>query len=162
MQFVDLEKVAKELGPQYVILQRSHGSVARGNRRHGDRPGVIDVTDYPEINDLIVASDAAILDYSSLRFDFALTGRPMVFLVPDLERYEGELRGFLFGFADSAPGPLVSDKAGVVKALRDLDAVTRTFAADYDRFNQRFNRWHDGHATERLVDRMLGTADDSL
>lgn len=154
--FVDLEKLAKELGPEYVILQRSHGSVARGTRRHGDRPGVIDVTDHPEINDLIVASDAAILDYSSLRFDFAITGRPMVFLVPDLDRYQSRLRGFLFDFADSAPGPLVTDQAGVVSALRDLDGLARTFAADYDRFNQRFNRWHDGRATERLVDRMLG------
>ena len=47
---------------------------------------MIDVTTYPEINDLILASDAAVLDYSSLRFDFALTGRPMLFLVPDLAR----------------------------------------------------------------------------
>ncbi len=156
IQFVDLEKLASELGPEYVILQRSHGSVARGDRRHGDRPGVIDVTDHPEINDLIVASDAAILDYSSLRFDYALTGRPMVFLVPDLERYEGELRGFLFDFRESAPGPLVTDQPGVLAALRDLHGISAAYADDYARFNERFNRWHDGRAAERVVDRMLG------
>ncbi len=157
VQFVDLEKLASELGPEYVILQRSHGSVARGDRAPRRPPGVIDVTDHPEINDLIVASDAAILDYSSLRFDYALTGRPMVFLVPDLERYEGELRGFLFDFRESAPGPLVTDqrrRPGRRSAISTASAPT--YADDYARFNERFNRWHDGHAAERVVDRMLG------
>lgn len=155
VQFVDLEKLARELGPKHVILQRSHGSVARGDRRHGDRPGVIDVTDHPEINDLIVASDAAIVDYSSLRFDYAITGRPMIFLVPDLERYENELRGFLFDFRESAPGPLVTDQDGVLRSLRDLESVRATYADEYTAFNERFNRWHDGRAAERVVDRML-------
>ena len=55
----------------------------------GPAPGnVVDVTDHPDVNDLILASDAAVLDYSSLRFDYGITGKPMIFLVPDLERYD--------------------------------------------------------------------------
>ena len=42
--------------------------------RAGSRGGCIDVTDYPEISDLYLAADAAIVDYSSLRFDFGVTG----------------------------------------------------------------------------------------
>jgi len=33
------------------------------------------------------------VDYSSLRFDFGVTGKPMVFHVPDLERYRDDSRG---------------------------------------------------------------------
>ena len=72
------------------------------------------MTGYPEINHLVLAADAAVLDYSSLRFDVALARRPMVFLVPDLARYERDVRGFLYDFRSSAPGPLLDDTDGVV------------------------------------------------
>lgn len=155
VQHVSMEALAERLGPGFVVLQRSHGSVARSSVRHGDRPGVVDVTDHPEINDLVLASDVAVLDYSSLRFDYAVTGRPMVFLVPDLEQYREDVRGFLFDFEPTAPGPWVRDLDGLVDALSDLDAVREAHATAYAAFNERFNRWHDGHAAERAVQAML-------
>ena len=95
------------------------------------------------------------LDYSSLRFDYALTGRPMVFLVPDLAEYDAGSRGFLFAFADTAPGPLVRDTAGVVAALRDLAALRREHADAIAAANAELNPWADGHAAERVVDGLL-------
>ena len=146
---------AAQHDPSPVLLQRGHHSVARSDQRHGTGGGVVDVTDHPEINDLVLASDAAILDYSSLRFDYAITGRPMVFFVPDLDRYSGEVRGFLFDFADSAPGPLVHDARELPALLTDL-SWTADHAEAYAAFNERFNRFHDGHAAERVVDGLLG------
>ena len=80
----------------------------------------MDVTDYPEVSDLYLAADAAVVDYSSLRFDFGVTGKPMIFHVPDLQRYQ-DTRGWLFDFEPTAPGPLVDTTAEVVDQLRDLD-----------------------------------------
>ena len=155
----DLEAAAADLGGDYVLLMRGH-------RFHRQRPSratarILDVTDHPEINDLILASDAAVLDYSSLRFDFALTGRPMVFLVPDLGRYTGNVRGFLFDFESSAPGPLVATTEEVVSALRDLDHLTREFRDEMARFNARFNDRQDGHAAERVVRAFFGPSPDA-
>ena len=150
----DVELAARELGDDYVILLRGH----RFHRRRGDLAGarLLDVTDYPEINDLILAADVAVLDYSSLRFDFALTGRPMVFLVPDLDRYTGGVRGFLYDFSSSAPGPKVATTTEVVAALRDLDGLARAHREDLIRFNQEFNGRQDGHAAERVVAAFFG------
>ncbi len=152
--FLDVRELARELGDGAVVLQRSHHSVARSDQRHGSGGGVVDVTDHPEINDLVLASDLAILDYSSLRFDYAITGKPMIFFVPDLDRYEQELRGFLFGFAESAPGPIVRDASELPALVRDT-SWSSDHAEDYDAFNERFNRFHDGHAAERVVDGLL-------
>src|SRR5690606_5163798 len=107
LEFLDIAALAEDLGDDYVILQRSHHSVARSQQQRVGAAGVLNVTDYPEINDLILASDVAILDYSSLRFEVALAQVPMVFFVPDLDEYEGRLRGFLFDFEESAPGPIL-------------------------------------------------------
>lgn len=153
-EFLDVRELARGLGDGVVVLQRSHHSVARSDQRHGSGGGVIDVTDHPEVNDLILASDLAILDYSSLRFDYALTGRPMIFFVPDLERYEQELRGFLFDFAESAPGPIVREASDLPALVRDT-SWSAEYADAYAEFNDRFNRFHDGHAAERVVDGLL-------
>lgn len=153
----DVEAAAEALGEDYVILLRGH----RFHRRR-DAAGsrLLDVTGYPEINDLVLAADAAVLDYSSLRFDVALTGRPMVFLVPDLHRYTGGVRGFLFDFAASAPGPLVDTTAEVVEALRDLDALAAAYAEETDRFAATYSALQDGHAAERVVAAFFGPPPD--
>jgi CDP-glycerol glycerophosphotransferase (TagB/SpsB family) len=144
----DVDTAAEALGEDYVILLRGH-------RFHRQRPEVrgrlVDVTSYPEINHLVLAADVAVLDYSSLRFDVALARRPMVFLVPDLDRYEHGVRGFLYDFRSSAPGPLLDTTAEVVDALRDLDGTVRSHRDDVDRFNAQFNPLQDGHAAERVV-----------
>jgi CDP-glycerol glycerophosphotransferase len=116
----------------------------------------VDVGSYPEINDLVLAADVAVLDYSSLRFDFALTGKPMVFLVPDLDSYAGGTRGFLFDFAGSAPGPLVATTDAVVDAIRVVAAGQNPWAERIAAFNTTFNHTQDGHATERVVDAFFG------
>jgi CDP-glycerol glycerophosphotransferase (TagB/SpsB family) len=149
--FVDVRAAAEALGDDWVLLRRGHRFHAPEHA--GSR--VVDVTAYPEINDLILASDAAVLDYSSLRFDYALTGRPMVFLVPDLEDYDTGSRSFLFPFADSAPGPFVRDTEGAVAELRDLDGLRARQAREIADFNATYNRWHDGQATGRVVDALL-------
>lgn len=148
----DVERAADVLGEDVVVLLRGH----RFHRTRADLAGrIIDVTTYPEINDLILASDAAVLDYSSLRFDFALTGRPMVFLVPDLDRYEGA-RGFLYDFASSAPGPKVSTTEEAVAQLRDLPGLTAAHAEEYAAFRERFLTHMDGQAARRVAETFFG------
>lgn len=154
---LDLAAAARALGEDHVLLVRGHRFHARAKApvgRHHAR--VVDVTGYPEVNHLILAADAAVLDYSSLRFDFALTGRPMVFLVPDLDRYTGGVRGFLYDFEPTAPGPHVATTAEVVAALRDLDATAATHREAYEAFNRAYNSRHDGQAAARVVDAVWG------
>ncbi len=68
-------------------------------------------------------------DYSSLMFDYASTGRPMLFFTYDLEHYRDELRGFYFDFEHEAPGPLLGTSDEVIEALRSIDDVGRAYAA---------------------------------
>ncbi len=148
---LDLVALMPALPDDFVLLLRGHNNNQRENDRVLSLPGVVDVTDYPEINDLTVAADVAVLDYSSLRFDWALTGRPMVFFVPDIEEFFGT-RPPLFDFRDSAPGPLVRTTAEVAEALSDPDGLAARYAGDIAAFNQRFNGLHDGHATDRVIE----------
>ncbi|CUR54434.1 hypothetical protein NOCA2170006 [metagenome] len=149
--FFDFAEARATLGDDVVFLARGHAFNARTEGRFGRSPGVLDVTDYPEVSDLYLAADAAIVDYSSLRFDFAVTGKPMIFHVPDLQRYK-DTRGWLFDFEQSAPGPLVDTTAEVVERLADLDGVRAEYAEAYATFTADYLDLEDGHAGERFVD----------
>jgi CDP-glycerol glycerophosphotransferase len=150
-EHLDLETASEALGEEYVFLMRGHRFHTGAPHRLGRHRRLVDVTDYPEVNDLILAADVAVLDYSSLRFDFALTRRPMVFLVPDLDVYSGPVRGFLYDFRRTAPGPLLEDADEVVEVLRDLEGLASAYRDDIETFLDTYQRWQDGHATERVV-----------
>ena len=156
IDFLDLDELAARLGPHYVIMVRGHAFNARLANRVGSRGSIIDVTDYPDIAELCLASDAAILDYSSLRFDYGLTGQPMIFHVPDLVQYSTEARGSLWDYEPTAPGPLLSTTDEVIEAVVNLDRIRDEYAETYATFRESFLDLDDGHATERLYSKAFG------
>lgn len=79
----------------------------------------------------------------------------MLFHTYDLEHYRDTLRGFCFDFENRAPGPLITDSAAVVEALRDLEAATAGHREAYASFRESFCDLDDGTASARVVDRML-------
>jgi CDP-glycerol glycerophosphotransferase (TagB/SpsB family) len=154
-EHLDVDDASAALGDSHVVLLRGHRFHAPGRSRRG----VVDVTDHPEVNDLILASDVAVLDYSSIRFDYAMTRRPMVFLVPDLADYTAGVRGFLFPFEETAPGPLVATTEEVVDQVRDVAALSAAWSEKVREFDARFNPHQDGQASARLVDAVLSLVD---
>lgn len=151
VDFIDAEELARRTDS--VVLVRGHSrTIDTGRDRAGAR--VIDVTGYPETSKLLLAADALITDYSSVMFDFSVTGKPMYFLVPDLDHYRGELRGFYFDLATRAPGPLVHSQDELVAALAD-SGHEKVYAERYDAWRAQFNPRDDGHSAERVVARIL-------
>ncbi|MFC8077052.1 CDP-glycerol glycerophosphotransferase family protein [Streptomyces sp. NPDC057307] len=151
---LDLEQAAEELADDHVLLVRRHylvGGTVPGAGR-GATGFVRDVSRYPDVAELMLISDALVTDYSSLMFDFAQTGRPMYFHAYDLEHYRDTLRGFYFDFESAAPGPLVTDTAALVAALRAPRSRVPTPA--YDRFRESFCDLDDGTAAGRVADLM--------
>lgn len=151
VDFLDVERLSEALGDDYVILVRGHAFNRRVPKRRERDSHIIDVTDYPDPADLCLASDVAVLDYSSIRFDYGVTGKPMIFLVPDLERYKNA-RGWLLEYEPTAPGPLLRSTDEVASAIGDLESVVADHADAYDRFRQDYLDLEDGHAAARLVD----------
>jgi len=90
-------------------------------------------------------------------FDFAPTGRPLLFFVYDLEQYRDDLRGFYFDLEAEAPGPLLATSAEVIDAIADLDAVAGSYQAAYQAFAKRFCPLDDGKAAARACDQIFGS-----
>jgi CDP-glycerol glycerophosphotransferase len=152
---LDLERAWRELGDDYVFLIRGHHHMA-DDVPAGMRPGfALNVTAYPDITELFLVADVLLTDYSSAMFDFAVTGRPMLFYTYDLAEYRDNLRGFYFDFEAEAPGPLLATTAEVTEALRDLDSVATGYRDRYQTFAARFASLEDGKAGARVCDRLF-------
>jgi CDP-glycerol glycerophosphotransferase len=151
---IDVQDAAAKLGDDHVLLVRRHPNVLDEIPGEGDG-FVHDVSAYPDMADLLAITDVLITDYSSVMFDFASTGRPMIFFTYDLAHYRDQLRGFYFDFEAEAPGPLLSTSEEVVAAVRDIERVTCDYRGRYAAFAARACDLDDGGASSRLVDRML-------
>ncbi len=146
---LDVEAFVHELGPSYVLLPRLHYLVTHRAPRL-ERDGVIDVSRYPDVHELYLAADVMITDYSSTMFDFAITGKPLLFFAHDLESYRDSVRGFYFDLGPVAPGPILQTTQQVIAALKDLRAVSSEYHDRYQDFQRCFNDLEDGHAADRI------------
>ena len=145
---LDVAEFSARLGPRVKLLPRLHYLITdRG--LPVDDPGVVDVSYYPDVAELYLAADAMVTDYSSTMFDFAVTGKPLLFYTYDLDEYRAHERGFYYDLEPIAPGPVISDPHALVGALQDLPGVQRAYAARYRRFQQTFCALEDGRATKR-------------
>ena len=70
----------------------------------------------------------------------------------DLEQYANELRGFYFSL-DELPGPIVRDEDALISEVRACD--TWKPDAKYEAFCDKFNPKDDGHASERVLRRII-------
>jgi len=154
---LDLDAAGRRLGADWVLLIRGHHLMAGGIPATADPGFVVDVTGYPDIGDLLQVTDVLITDYSSVMFDFAPTGRPMLFFTYDLAQYRDQVRGFYFDFEAAAPGPLLASSEQVVDALADIDSVAAKYAEALEAFTARFCPLDDGKAAARACEAIFGT-----
>ena len=165
---LDVDRFAKALGPDYSILLRAHHRYSPGPRTGpGGIPNeavrdtspplaarVVDVSRYPTIEDLCIAADVLITDYSSVMFDFANLRRPIVLFTPDWDAYR-MVRGVYFDVVSAPPGVVTEDPEHLVTLIRS-NAHTGALAWDrLDEFRRRFCPFDDGSAAERVVRRVF-------
>jgi CDP-glycerol glycerophosphotransferase len=151
---LDLAAAARALGEDHRFLVRAHWHAGAGEPVEGD--AVIDVTHHQDLRELYLAADVLVTDYSSAMVDFALTGKPILSYVYDLEHYRDVLRGFYVDLEAVAPGPLLTTSDAVIGALADLDAMVAATAERAAAFRARFCDLDDGRASERVLDAVFG------
>lgn len=151
-QVLDVERLSAELGPETVLLVRAHYfyvDSARTPRPVGARR-IVDVSGYGTVEDLYLAADVLLTDYSSAMFDYAVLDKPLVIYAPDWPVYR-DLRGVYFDLSAAPPGPFVTafDQLVAIFSEESWDDAARAA------FRARFCYLDDGGAAERVVRRVF-------
>ena len=141
---MDLRKWQSKLGSDYVLLMRAHYEVSKV-MNIDENEFVKDMTDYPDLNELLIAADILISDYSSVYFDYSITGKPILHFTYDYEKYSRErgmyidIRNYFNGSANE------DDLIRIIKEMNEQKEKNRTI-----RFRSKFVN-HYGNATIKAV-----------
>lgn len=149
---LDLYRLKKVIGDKYIVMHRSHYYIKSQNQVGDIENFVIDVSDYPEINELYIAADILITDYSSVFFDFGILKKPVLFYMHDLDYYKDSLRG-LYLDLEELPGPVAKTQDELEELLLTIENWSREdkWKKRYRDFSDRFTYNEDGQATEKVV-----------
>ncbi|WP_206427589.1 CDP-glycerol glycerophosphotransferase family protein, partial [Leucobacter chromiireducens] len=152
---LNVQRLAEELGDDWVIVARGHTRTHGLGGYGGAAARVIDASAHPDVNDVILAADLLVTDYSSIMFDAAVARVPMLFFVPDLAAYRDRERGFTFDFERDAPGPLLAERSAVVACAQEWaevgDRASWLRPERAEAWCERFAPHDDGHAAARVV-----------
>jgi CDP-glycerol glycerophosphotransferase (TagB/SpsB family) len=148
---LDLGILKVRLGDDHIVLVRRHPFVRHELRLGPDLRGfAIDVSDHPDINELMLVSDVLVTDYSSAIYEFSLLERPIAFFAPDHAAYEHE-RGFYLEYSTDLPGPVFETTEALADYLRagayDTDRVRRFRADSFD--------VADGRSSDRVIEEVI-------
>jgi CDP-glycerol glycerophosphotransferase len=148
---LDVERVADELGPDNVVLKRVHYFYRDEPSAEEARSAqVIDVAGHPSIEELCLAADVLVTDYSALMFDYAVLDRPIVIHAPDWDEYR-RLRGTYFDLLAEPPGVVTRTDEELVEAFLSGAVVGEEAGRLRAVFRARFCMLDDGRAAERVV-----------
>src|SRR5205807_2071478 len=150
-----LAALADGLGPGYVVMARLHYTYdADPHLRDLHTEGrVRDLAEYPSVEELCLAADVLVTDYSSIMFDFAVLDRPIVIHAPDWEEYRRR-RGTYFDLVAEAPGIVTRTEQEMIEAFHSGAVWGEEARRMRASFRARFCSLDDGRAAERVVRRV--------
>ncbi len=147
----EVESFLSSLDETVVLGVRFHPYVADKMHLSAVCRRVLNFSSYPDAEELLLAADGLITDYSSVFFDYAVLRRPMYFYAYDLESFREKGRGFYYDYESLVPGP-------VAKTVEELSLLVRQEVYEPEKvesFCRKFYSWQDGRSTERICALLL-------
>ena len=113
--------------------------------------GIIDASTYPDMQELLIASDALITDYSSVIWDYSLTRKPGFLYCPDIEQYKDE-RDFY--------SPIEEWPYLCARSNNELQSCILDYSEDAnnvrcDQYIQKMCSYEDGCASEIVSNKLI-------
>ncbi len=143
---IDFTRWEKELGNDYIVLFRAHHITTKIlNVSFNDF--VRDVSSYPKVNDLLIASDILVSDYSAILTDYAILERPVLCFAYDYEEYLKK-RGTYFDLDKEMPNKPCRTEDELLDRILHLDYEKESENTGI--FRRKFIEF-GGNATEQAV-----------
>lgn len=141
--------LGERFGGEWLVAAKLHPNIAaKAGELNLDPRYVVDASACPDIQELYMACDAMVTDYSSVMFDFMNTGKPCFLYVNDLEDYRSD-RNFYFDL-DKLPFARAENNDELEAAVRAYDEADQRERAQA--FYREFGIKEDGSAARRVAD----------
>ncbi|NGT72986.1 glycerophosphotransferase [Clostridium perfringens] len=146
-----LNTLRNKFDNEWIFLVKLHPHLISKSKYLALGEGVIDVTSYDDIQELLMVSDILISDYSSLMFDFALSEKPCFLYVPDIDEYIKADRKLYFNI-NELPFIAVKNNDELKSAIEDLNL--KSYRENLSKFLKKIGSFEDGRCCENLLKRI--------
>ena len=147
---IHFDKWKKELGKNYVVLFRAHHQTTKVlGVQYNDF--VRDASSYPSVNELMIASDILITDYSAIAFDYSILCKPILCYAYDYDTYLNE-RGTYFDIDKKYPNKSCRNEDELLDRIKTLSFEAE--CANTKKFRDKFIEF-SGAATEQCVNSLF-------
>ena len=146
-EIMDFDKLYELCGDEYVVLFKMHPWISTPVPIEPYSDRFLDLTSYPDINNLFYITDLLITDYSSCIYEFSLMHKPMLFFAFDEMQYSIS-RGFHHDYRLAAPGKVCNNFEELLTAIRDKDFEYEKVEA----YIQRNFEVIDSNSSDRVID----------
>lgn len=142
------DSLKKKFGGEWLFATRGHQYAGDLLMKEAD----LDLSDYPDMQDLLLVSDVLITDYSSSIWDFALTRKMCLLFVPDLKDYVKKERGFLTSI-DLWPALYAQNNNELSCIIENYDE--RSYKKKVDEYFEKYGCYETGNACNIVKDRIF-------
>lgn len=143
-----VNSLQKRFGHKWIILIRLHPNIAKKSKELKlNKNFIIDVSDYDDMQELMLVSDILVSDYSSAMFDFALTKKPCFIYANDISQYKDD-RDFYFD-VNKLPFSLARDNKELESKILNFDS--NKYRDDVKKFLADFKFKESGLASKAIL-----------
>lgn len=140
-----VKALEKRFGGKWTFAARLHPKLL--SIEFSDK-SIVNMTAYPDMQELLAAADVVITDYSSLMWDFSFTYRPCLLYANDIEEYE-KTRGFYMPVS-KWPFPLAHDNKELIKNIENFNR--EKYVADVKRHHTESGSYETGEACKKTME----------
>jgi CDP-glycerol glycerophosphotransferase len=145
-----LDSLRERTKNEWVFLIRLHPNISNKSGAITYNERIIQASGYDDIQNLYIASDILITDYSGCMVDFSVTGKPAFLYINDYEEYRKD-RDFYFDLR-SLPFPCAANTEELLEKMTHFD--NKAYSESLAKFFQETGLILDGKGAEKLVDRI--------
>ena len=148
---INIKKWEDKFGKDYILLLRAHYAVTASMSLEENR-FIRNVSNYPDVNDLYIASDILITDYSSAMIDYSILEKPIFCFAYDYEKYIEKI-GLYLDLEKELPKHFYKYEDDLINGIENIDWNNSIKVAKF--FKKKHADFSKGNASQMVVNRLL-------
>lgn len=147
-----LSSLSKKFGGNWIGMIRLHPNISKHNESLKLPECVYNVTEYPDMQELLAISDVCVTDYSSSILEFGVTGKPAFIYASDYEEYKKD-RDVNFDLYEM-PFPFAENNSELITNIMNFDSGEYA-EAHYEFYDKKIGMFESGNASEKIANIIL-------
>ncbi len=147
-----LETVQRKFGGEWCFIIRLHPAIMNLSETIHYTDVILNGSLFPRFEDLVIASDILITDYSGCMFSAYMLKKKVFIYAMDLDEYLNSERGFYFNL-ENLPAPISATSDELIKCIKKFDMDN--YIQEVDSLNNEIGYYSFGKSTETIVNRII-------